>query len=92
MLKNRITKSLILFLLLSQFVTLAHAFDHESMHEDDELCFVCIHKTNFDNALIDPLNTVKITLPAFEKIHNLNSAVSLSFSSQYNNRSPPLSL
>ena len=92
MLKNRIIKSLILFLLLSQFVTLAHAFEHDSMHADDEQCFVCIHKTNFGNALVDSHTPVNINPAAFEKAHYQNWIISLTTFSQYNNRSPPKSL
>ena len=53
MLKNLTIKSLVLFVLLSQLVTVAHALEHESVHDENEQCFICIHNTDLHNALFN---------------------------------------
>jgi hypothetical protein len=92
MLKKLAIKSLVLFLLLSQLVTVAHALDHESVHEDNEQCFICIHSADLDNTLLNSSTLSTINAPAFEKTNHQSQDVCLTTFSLLKNRSPPVIL
>lgn len=92
MLKNIALKSLVLFLLLSQFVTIVHALEHDSLDEENEQCFVCLHKTQFDNAILDTTSSIGVNNFAFERTIYQKKSTFLSRYSLPNNRSPPVVL
>jgi len=92
MLKKSAIKSLVLFLLLSQLVTVVHALDHESAHKDNEQCFICIHSANLDNTLFNSSTLSEINTPAFEKVHHQSQDICLDTFSLLKNRSPPVIL
>lgn len=89
MLKNLFIKPLILFLLLSQFVTIAHAFEHDLIHEDDEQCFICVHKIDLTNALIDSSTPTGIEMSSFERSLFQNNSFYPSSFFLLKNRDPP---
>ncbi len=92
MLKNIGLKSLVLFLLLSQFVTMAHALEHDSVHEEDVQCFVCLHKNQLDNTILDTSFLSGVNNFTFEKALYKNKFTYLYRYSLPNNRSPPVTL
>jgi len=92
MLKNTGLKSLVLFLLLSQFVTMAHALEHDSVHEEDVECFVCLHKTQFDNTILSTSSLTSVNYFAFTQTLYQNKFTHLYRYSLPNNRSPPVTL
>lgn len=92
MLKNKTIKSLVLFLLLSQLVTVAHALEHKSAHDENEQCFICIHNADLHSALINASSLNEINTPAFERIHYQSQDISLSTFTLHKNRSPPVVL
>lgn len=92
MLKNITIKSLVLYLLLSQLVTVAHALEHELTHEENEQCFICIHNSHLHNALFHSPSFNKVNTPTSEKILYQNQAIYLSAFSLLKNRSPPTPL
>ncbi len=92
MLKNIIIKPLILLLLLSQFATVVHAFEHDLIHKDREPCFVCLHQLNMDNALAEPSGTGNILFPDLERTPHHNQSIYLAVLFSLNNRGPPTTL
>lgn len=82
-------KSLILFLLLSQFVTITHAFEHDSAHAEDEQCFICIHQSNSSNALINPVSLDTDKTLVEEQVWFKGNGFYSSGYYLFNNRSPP---
>ena len=69
MLKKLIIKPLILFLLLSQFATMAHALEHQFAEEEHEYCSICIHQNNSNNLLFQPSHLIS-DFKEYEKITN----------------------
>lgn len=92
MLKNITIKSLVLYLVLSQLVTVAHALEHESVHDENEQCFICIHNADLHNALSKSSTFNEINKPAFERIHYQSQDICLTTFSLLKNRSPPVIL
>ncbi|MFT5395180.1 MAG: hypothetical protein ACI85N_000362 [Gammaproteobacteria bacterium] len=92
MLKNKTIKSLVLFLLLSQLVTVAHALEHGSAHDENEQCFICLHNADLHNALFNSSSFNEINTLAFERIHYQSQGISLTTFSLHKNRSPPVTL
>lgn len=90
MLKSYIIKLLILFLLLSQFVTLAHAIEHQLVQDEDEQCLICIHETDSKNFLVDTSPLVSPDLQTHKKPHAIHLEYYLTNSSHPNIRSSPL--
>jgi len=90
MLKNITIKALVLYLLLSQVVTVAHALEHESGHNDNEQCFICIHNADLHNALGNSSALIEINAVAFAKTHHQCQSICLTNFSLVNNRSPPI--
>lgn len=88
--KNIAINSLVLYLLLSQFVTVAHALDHELAHEENEQCFICIHHSDLHNVLLHSPSVNEINTPAFEKTYYQNQGIYLAAFSLFRNRSPPI--
>lgn len=82
-------KPLILLLLLSQLLITAHAAEHAFEHEEDELCFICIHKTNTDDVTLNSSDHYKSTLSNTDVIRAAYCKYLSSELSLYNNRSPP---
>lgn len=89
MLKNITIKSLVLYLMLSQLVTVAHALEHESAHAENEQCFICIHNADLHSALLNSATFNEIKTPAFERIHYQSQRSCLTSFSILKNRSPP---
>lgn len=90
--KRIVLKSLALFLVLSQFVTMAHAFEHDSAHEANEQCYICLHKTEQDNAITNT-SSLLIPLPPSGAILPFNNKVTCLISCLLpNSRSPPVTL
>ena len=92
MLKNITFKSLVLYLLLSQLVTVAQALEHESIHDENEQCFICLHKADLHNALFNSSTFNEIHTPYFERIHYQSQDISLTTYTLHKNRSPPVIL
>jgi hypothetical protein len=92
MLKNNIIKPLILFLLLSQFATLAHAIEHQLGQAEHEQCLICRHDTDSKNLLIDTTNVINFDFFSYEKIIFTTHTFYLTTQSLYNIRSPPIFL
>ncbi|MBL1142602.1 MAG: hypothetical protein D8M62_11205 [Proteobacteria bacterium] len=92
MLKKCIIKPLILFLLLSQFSTLAHAIEHQLENEEHEQCLICIHEVDSKNLLIENTKTVSLHFFSEEKINSKSCFFNLTKPSLYNIRSPPILL
>ena len=91
MLKHFLIKPLILFLLLSQFVTIVHAFEHDSAHAEDEQCFICIHQSNSSNAAINHVSLDTDTLLVREKVYpKANNFYSARFYLPSNRDSPSI--
>ena len=89
MFKNYIIKLLVVFLLLSQFVTLAHAIEHGFVSEDEEQCFICLHESDSKNTLIDTLASISFDFSTYKIAqYQFNNIYFIRFS-LYNNRSPP---
>jgi len=92
MLKNNIIKPLILFLLLSQFATLAHAIEHQFVQDVNEPCLICLHEVDSKNSLVGTFSQINFSDNTFEiccyEQHEFYSVTS----SLLNIRSPPLSL
>lgn len=87
---NKFTiKPLILFLLLSQFATLAHAIEHQLVTEDNEQCLICFHDSNSNNALTRTLVSVNPVFSTHEKNHYQHKDIYVITCSIYNSRSPP---
>jgi hypothetical protein len=84
MLKNKTIKSLVLFLLLSQLVTVAHALEHGSTHDENEQCLICLHNALFNSSSFNEINT-----PAFERLHYQSQRSCLTTFTLHKNRSPP---
>ncbi len=89
MLKNITIKSLVLYLMLSQLVTVAHALEHETAHDENEQCFICIHNADLNNVLFNSSTFNEIQTPAFEKAHYQNQDINLTTFTLLKNRSPP---
>jgi uncharacterized membrane protein YjjP (DUF1212 family) len=92
MLNNYIIKLLVLFLLLSQFVTLAHAIEHQLDHEDDLQCLICIHETENQTSLVNITHSISSDYRTYEKIFTVHHLINTAPSSYYSIRSPPLNL
>lgn len=92
MLKKYIIKSLILFLLLSQFATIAHAVEHQLTPDENEQCLICIHETDSKNCIVDISSTKSIDFSTDEKITHTPHSLHLTKSSLYSIRSPPIFL
>jgi hypothetical protein len=89
MVKKYIIKPLILFLLLSQFVTIVHAIEHQLVQEENEQCLICLHETHSKNLLADTTNTKSSDFGTYQKINYTPSAFHLTKPSFYSIRSPP---
>ena len=89
MLKNNIAKSLILFLLMSQFVTLAHAIEHQLVTDENEQCLICIHHNDNNNSLLETFTSSNPCSLNHEKIYQNQVYPCLVTLSLYNIRSPP---
>ncbi len=92
MLNKTTIKSLVLFLLLSQLVTVVHALEHELTHKGNDQCFICIHNADLNNALSNSVLMIENTPPAFERIQSQSQDIYLTTFSILKNRSPPASL
>ena len=92
MLKNITIKSLVLYLVLSQLVTVAHALEHEAVHDENEQCFICIHHADLHSALIKSSSFNEINTAAFEITHYQSQCSCLTSFSILKNRSPPVIL
>lgn len=92
MLKNITIKSLVLFLLLSQLVTVAHALEHESIHDENEQCFICIHNVDLHNALFNSSALSEVNIPVLEQNHYQSQGSYLTTFPLLKNRSPPVIL
>lgn len=89
MLKNNIVKPLILFLLMSQFVTLAHAIEHQLVTDENEQCLICIHHNDNSHSLLVTFSSDSSCSLKHEKIYHNQACVYLATLSLYNIRSPP---
>lgn len=89
MLKTLFIKLLAIFLLLSQFVMLAHAFEHDLSHDENEQCVVCLKQHQFDDAIIPILSTNNSHLYHSEKIVGQEYSAYHNVFSQSRSRSPP---
>lgn len=92
MLKNGLIKLLVLFLLLSQFLTLAHAIDHQLAQDENEQCLICLHDVNSKNILVETTNTISLDFGTYEKTSYTPYTFYLATPSYHNIRSPPSSL
>jgi hypothetical protein len=82
-------KFLILFLMLSQFVTLSHAIEHQIVHEHSEQCLVCIH-ANDNNVITCSPYLVDSAQKNIEKVFYSHIFYDLKTISFQNIRSPPI--
>jgi hypothetical protein len=89
MLKKYIIKPLILFLLLSQFSTMAHAIEHQLSPDENEQCLICIHETESKSCIVESNSTKSIDFSTYEKITYIAHSFHLTKSSLYSIRSPP---
>jgi predicted membrane chloride channel (bestrophin family) len=89
MLKNNIIKPLILFLLLSQFVTLAHAIEHQLVIDENEQCWICIHETDSKNTIAAATGANNYPLSIHENISQQHNSSYLNTYSLHSIRSPP---
>ena len=88
--RNKITiKFLALFLMLSQFVTLSHAIEHQIVHDYDEQCLVCIH-ANDNNAITRLPSLDNFVQKNSEKVFYSHIFYDLKTISFQNIRSPPI--
>ena len=88
--RNKITiKFLALFLMLSQFVTISHAIEHQVVHDYDEQCLVCIH-ANDNNAIIHSPHLANLVQKNSEKVFYSHIFYDLKTISFQNIRSPPI--
>ena len=87
--KKIIIKFLALFLMLSQFVTLSHAMEHQFLHGDEEQCLVCIH-TNDNNAITHLPSLDNLVQKNSEKVFYSHIFYDLKAISFQNIRSPPI--
>ncbi len=90
---NNITiKSLVFYILLSQLVTVTHAYEHDLFHHEKEQCFVCLHNADQQESLFSLSAFKEINRTNFERIHYQGQ--SARFSSFYltKNRGPPVLL
>ena len=88
--RKKITiKFLVLFLLLSQFVTLSHAMEHQFLYGDEEQCLVCIH-ANDNNAIIHSPHLANLVQKNSEKVFYSHIFYNLKAISFQNIRGPPI--
>ena len=88
--RNKITiKFLALFLMLSQFVTISHAIEHQVVHDYDEQCLVCIH-TNDNDAITHSPHLANLVQKNSEKVFYSHIFYDLKTISFQNIRSPPI--
>ncbi|GEM_PF-2332776 len=92
MLKKFIIKSLILFLLLSQFATMAHALDHQFVEDEHEVCLICIHEMDSKNLLITTEKLVTLDFNDDEKVTSTPCFYEANNLLQLKARSPPHNL
>ena len=89
--RKKITiKFLVLFLLLSQFVTLSHAMEHQFLHGDEEQCLVCIHANDNNNAITHSPYLVNLVQKNSEEVFYRYIYYNLRTISFQNIRSPPV--
>ncbi len=82
-------KSLVLFLLLSQFVTLTHAIEHQFVPNDHGQCLICVHVNDGQNTVFFSPAYVAPQVLSFEKPFTTTLKYDLKLSSQQSIRSPP---
>ncbi len=92
MFKKYVIKPLILFLVLSQFATIAHAVEHQLVDEDIEQCLICLHETESKNLIAATSNPVGFNSGSYAKITSIPCTYYSTEPSLYNIRSPPTSL
>ena len=89
--RKKITiKFLALFLMLSQFVTLSHAIEHQIVHDHDEQCLVCIHANDNNNAITYSPYLDNLVQKNSEKVFYSHIFYDLKAISFQNIRSPPI--
>ena len=88
--RKKITiKFLALFLMLSQFVTLSHAIEHQIVHDYDKQCLVCVH-ANDNNAITHSPHLANLVQKNSEKVFYSHIFYDLKTISFQNIRSPPI--
>ncbi len=92
MLKKSFVKLLILFLLLSQFVTITHALEHQLIEDEPEQCSICLHESDSKNGILDTPKYKNPDLIFNEKLRNQSDLYTLNNFSLCRNRSPPTAL
>ena len=88
--KKIIIKFLALFLMLSQFVTLSHAIEHQIVHDHDEQCLVCIHANDNNNAITHSPYLVNFLQKNSQEVFYRHISYALKTISFQNIRSPPI--
>ena len=89
MLNNLTIKSLIFCILLSQLVTVTHAFEHDSLDHENEQCFICLQNADQQEVLFSPSAFKEINKTHFERIYYQSQSICSSSFYLFKNRGPP---
>ena len=83
-------KCLILFLLLSQIMTIAHAIEHQFVFNEDGQCLICNHANDNINAIVNTQLSTQPDVSGFEKLAFKYANHDLKVPAFQNIRSPPI--
>ncbi len=87
--KNLSIKTLILFLLLSQFATFLHASEHQLIPDDHIQCLICVHANDNNNAITHSPLLTQLVPTNYEKSTFNHIKYGLKSFTLFSIRSPP---
>lgn len=85
----RLVRIILCLFLLAQFAAVAHAYEHDSLHEQENDCVICLQHSSSENATNAPYHDYQVSVFPAEAIHT--EIESLHTQTQYNTdpRGPP---